>query len=414
MAKICCYDEHYREDGEAASVYRHSVEEIWSSERLRRLRRAMAAGERPPTCARCHDSEDRTGASMRTLVNRVVDTVAVEQLLAHSRVSGQAPEPPRQLVLETGNVCNLRCRMCNGRSSSAIEADVVHRGWAGAEKMPVPDAPRIPAPWHKQESFLGGELFADAAALKQLQMVGGETFMSAGGRMALRALVKSGAASGIDLVLNTNGTWIDEEWLELLGHFHSSLLAISLEGAGAWNDYIRYPSRFADVLASIPKLRAVPRARVMVSSTFQAYNALSYTKLLELCDELELVHYAHALVTPPHLAARVLPPAARALAAERLRAYFAARKCSVPQVATEALIPTLEDGGLPWDRELARTFMEFTNDLDRTRGQSLAELEPDLMTFFAEAGLPWEDRTRFSAAPACGSTASPRPSPPAR
>ena len=67
MAKICCYDEYYREDGDAASVYRHTVDEIWSSERLRRLRRAMAAGERPPTCARCHDSEDRTGASMRTL-----------------------------------------------------------------------------------------------------------------------------------------------------------------------------------------------------------------------------------------------------------------------------------------------------------------------------------------------------------
>src|SRR5688572_27488723 len=56
--------------------------------------------------------------------------------------------------------------------------------------------------------------------------------------------------------------------------------------------------------------------------------------------------------------------------------------------AAEALIPTLEDGGRPWDRELARTFMDFTNDLDRGGGRSLAELEPELMTFFAEAGLP--------------------------
>jgi MoaA/NifB/PqqE/SkfB family radical SAM enzyme len=218
--------------------------------------------------------------------------------------------------------------------------------------------------------------------------------MSAGGRMALRRLVDGGAAANIDIVVNTNGTWIDEEWLELLGHFRTSLIAVSIEGVGRWNDYIRFPSRFEDVLASIPRFRAVPRARVMVSSTFQAYNALSYTKLLELCDEIELMLYAHPVQTPAHLAVRVLPPAARALAAERLRDYFAGRRSVVPQVAAEALIPTLEDGGRPWDRELAGTFMEFTNDLDQSRGQSLAELEPELVTFFAEAGLPWDQRTR--------------------
>jgi len=113
---------------------------------------------------------------------------------------------------------------------------------------------------------------------------------------------------------------------------------------------------------------------------------------LELVAELELMLYAHPVVAPAYLAARVLPPAARAVAAERLGDYFARRRSAVPQIATEALIPTLEDGGRPWDRELAATFVEFTRDLDESRGQSLAELEPELMTFFAEAGMPWPAR----------------------
>jgi MoaA/NifB/PqqE/SkfB family radical SAM enzyme len=382
-AKICCYD-----TGGDESVYRQRIDEIWGSERLRGIRLAMARGERPPACAFCHDSEDRTGASMRTLVNRAVDAEGVRRLLARA----EAPDPPRQLVLETGNVCNLKCRMCNARSSSAIAADRVHHAWSVAEAEPPPEEPRFPAPWHRQEGFLGGELFSED--IKQLQIVGGETFMSAGGLLSLRTLVASGAAARLDVVLNTNGTWIDEDWLALLGEFRSSTLAVSLEGVGAWNDYIRYPSRFADVLAAIPRLRAVPRAHVMVSSTFQAYNALHYPRLLELCDELELMVYAHPVVNPPHLAARVLPPAARRAAAARLREYFARRTSGLPQVAVEALIPTLEDAGRPWDRELALTFMEFTNDLDATRDQSLAALEPELIGFFAEAGLPWQDRSR--------------------
>ena len=392
IAKICCNDAGAGADGEAASVYRRRVDEIWNGERLCGIRRAMALGERPDACARCHESEAATGASLRTLVNRVLGGPdSVEKLLAPSRADGRAPEPPRQLVLETGNVCNLRCRMCNGRSSSAIEADPVHRAWAGAAATPPPTDPRFPAPWHRQASFLEDELFPDVSTVKQLQVVGGETFMSAGGRLALRTLVDGGAAANIDIVVNTNGTWIDEDWLALLARFRSSVIAVSIEGVGAWNDYIRYPSRFDDVLASIPRFRAVPRARVMVSSTFQAYNALSLTKLLELCDELELMVYTHPVVAPAYLAARVLPPAARALAADRLRAYFARRRSAVPQIATEALMPTLDDGGRAWDRELAATFMRFTSDLDRSRGQRLAELEPELVAFFAEAKMPWPD-----------------------
>jgi MoaA/NifB/PqqE/SkfB family radical SAM enzyme len=391
-AKICCNDA-----GEAASVYRHTLGAIWASERLQEVRRQMARGERPASCARCADSEAASGVSMRTLVNRVVEAEgrgAVAALLAPTRPL----EPPRQLVLEAGNVCNLRCRMCNARSSSAIAADPVHRAWSDAEPAPLPEGARLPAPWHRQESFLADEVLA--GPVKQLQVVGGETFMSAGGLLALRTLAARGAAAEIDLVLNTNGTWIDEEWLELLGAFRSSVIAVSLEGVGAWNDYIRYPSRFADVLASLPRLRAVPRAQVMVSSTFQAYNALHYPRLLEKCDELGLMVYTHPLVAPEQLAVRALPPPARAQAAERLSDYFARRRSVVPQINTAALIPVLEDGGRPWDRELALTFMAMTNDLDESRGQRLAELEPELIGFFAEAGLPWDPaRRRFGTAP---------------
>jgi MoaA/NifB/PqqE/SkfB family radical SAM enzyme len=375
-AKLCCYDA-----GDAESVYERTVAEIWSSTRLRGIRRAMARGERPAACARCHESEDTTGASMRTLVNRAAAPEEVARILA----GGDEVEPPRGLVLETGNVCNLRCRMCNARSSSAIAADPVHRAWSPATCEPPPADPRVPVPWHRQAAFLEREVLGPA--VRQLQLVGGETFMSAGGLLALRALVASGAAAEIDLVLNTNGTWIDEEWLDLLGAFHSSHLAVSLEGVGPWNDYIRYPSRFADIVANLPRLRAVPRARVMVSSTFQAYNALSYTRLLAFCDDEALPVYAHPVQTPAHLAARVLPPAARALAAERLAAYFAARTSRVPQIATDALLAVLDDGGRPWDPDLARTFLRFTAELDESRGQSLAALEPELVAMFEAAGL---------------------------
>lgn len=391
--KVCCVDPGA--DDETSSVYRRSMDEIWNSDRLRGMRRAMANGEHVPDCASCHETERTAGWSMRSLMNARLPKYAKQQLITKSRATDFVlAETPTRLLLETGNTCNLKCRMCHGLSSSAIAADPVHATWTNVEVPALPEDRRIPAPWYRQESFLSEELLRDVSSLRELHVIGGETFLSKGGKLALRTLVDRGAAPNIAITLNTNGTIVDEEWLDLLGKFQSSVIAVSIDGVGPINDYIRYPSRLDEILANLPRFRAVPRALTICSATFQANNALRFTELLVMCDELQLPVYCYPLQSPKFLAPNALPPNARALAAERLRAYFKARRSILSQTGVGGLVPLLEQDDGVWDRALAQDFMEFCNDLDQARGQKLADVEPELLELFAAAGMPWVETTR--------------------
>ena len=81
-AKICCVAEQpISENGKPMSLYEHTVDDIWNSEHLRNVRRAMLNGEPVKDCTYCYRAEALQGSSMRTDQNS-------EWL--------QEPEPPNQ------------------------------------------------------------------------------------------------------------------------------------------------------------------------------------------------------------------------------------------------------------------------------------------------------------------------------
>jgi hypothetical protein len=46
------------------------------------------------------------------------------------------PYLPVNMEVDTGSLCNLKCRMCHDGVSSRIAADVVHRSWANDQYAP--------------------------------------------------------------------------------------------------------------------------------------------------------------------------------------------------------------------------------------------------------------------------------------
>src|SRR5688572_32015266 len=68
---ICCkFNSYVSRDGAPLSVHRHTLEEIWNSEEVRAVRRAMSAGQPVAGCAQCYHEEQAGGVSMRTCQNQ--------------------------------------------------------------------------------------------------------------------------------------------------------------------------------------------------------------------------------------------------------------------------------------------------------------------------------------------------------
>ena len=92
-------------------IFRDSMEEAWNSDTYKEFRRQFLAGERPETCVRCFREEDAGVRSPRIGYN--------EKWMRDDIVLTETPPMDiRYVDLRLGNLCNLKCRMCNPWSSS--------------------------------------------------------------------------------------------------------------------------------------------------------------------------------------------------------------------------------------------------------------------------------------------------------
>jgi MoaA/NifB/PqqE/SkfB family radical SAM enzyme len=409
-AQLCCRAAQSLVDGKnrPLSLDRVPFAEMWNSDHMVKARKAMAEGRRVVDCAPCYLHERTTGRSLRKDANDawlwnvpVPDRPGVIQRRIEESVADRhvMKTPPKKLHLWFGNVCNLQCRMCFATYSTRIAADPVHRSWSPGNPSAglPPDQRRFSdgRTWADSPSVVFGELFEDTSQLTSLAFAGGEPFLQSQIEPLLQLLVDRGRAPLMDLYFSTNGTVIRESLFDKLRKFGKVTLAVSVDGVGTLNEYIRFPSRWDVVWGNVLRMRDMGFAVVQVDPTFQAYNALAITDILRLCDRegLECVQ-GNVLLYPEHLSIHVLPPACRRLARERLESYL--KDCPERhRQGTAAFASALAGPGHPKQKSLLATFMTFTNDLDASRNQSVAASNPELVVALDAEGFPWNPTRRF-------------------
>ena len=136
--KPCCaFMQEISSGAKSMSVYEHSLPEIRNSDFMREIRRQMIAGEQLAGCDYCYQQERSGVSSMRAVANgtwtrELADPEEARKQLFAEVVADDYEVANRSawLELDVGNLCNLKCRMCNGQSSSGISSDPVHSRWA--------------------------------------------------------------------------------------------------------------------------------------------------------------------------------------------------------------------------------------------------------------------------------------------
>lgn len=391
-------------EGQTLSIDRNGLEEIWNADDMQRIRRDMVAGRPVKSCEECYRLERSGRRSLRQIENqnwvhgaRNGERASIESLKARAAAEDyRLSAMPVRLQLYVGNRCNLKCRMCTGTWSSRINIDSVHRAWSGLEENDWASKSARREHWFQQSAVLRENLLRHADQLRVIEICGGETLLAPEVADILQCLVDSGAAKHILLQFTTNVTTARVPWQALLKHFAGCTFALSMDGFGKYYEYIRYPGRWLTVVRNTEELRRLPHVRAYAHVIFQSYNALNIVELFRHLDAIGLPFSVLPLDTPPHLQATVLPPAARRLAAQRLRDY-AARDCRPGHRGTvSGLAALLEAAGDEMDARLLREFMLFTNDLDATRGQNFRDTHAEVLPFFEEVGLPWTDEKRYA------------------
>jgi MoaA/NifB/PqqE/SkfB family radical SAM enzyme len=313
---------------------------------------------------------------------------------------------PWNFDLRLDNMCNLKCVICGGHSSSRIEGDAVHMKWTGEQQIErTPNRFENRPSWIKSDEILK-EIVAFGSDVRYLQLAGGEPFMS---RLALdwmAELGRSGQAREVSLRIFTNLQTFNDRIIGLLEPFKKIHIILSIDSTGDVYEYVRYPGKWAVIEAHASKLAEARRTRlrqvdVSINTTMSAQSA---NKVLSVYDFAVRHGFGVMLgnaAGPAHASTNYLPNRIKRQLEADLRAYsarhpeFVLMPQQINQIMSMMRSVDITD---PAHAEAVRNVMLFINDMDASRGLNFARIQPDLVAAYREEFGPWVTETRFAKA----------------
>ena len=358
--RVCCNSTPgdnliLKPDGTPYKLYRDNMQAAWNSETYATIRKQLLNNERPDMCTRCFREEDAGIRSARQAWN--------EKWTEDKPYTLDAPFEIKYVDLRLGNLCNLKCRMCNPYSSNMWVKE-----WASVDTaLSESEYKRLSRmDWPEQEKTWEN-LFDIAHTVEEIYLTGGEPTVIKEQQRLLDYLIDEGIAGNIRLKYNTNlvkmPEWLFDRWL----HFKRIQLNCSIDAVGELDHYIRHPSRWQTVLENFERIQTLDNANIEIHCTVQMYNILRMSEFIEWANPYGHKIYFNILNHPEHLNIRVLPNALKQQAHEQLKPYV-----DLPKVQDIIDYMWHED----WSERLP-AFYKYTHTLDASRSENLHSIVPE-------------------------------------
>jgi len=126
VVKPCCiFDKPLlNENGKTIRINDASIEEIWNSKAFKEIRTKMIKGEEISGCIKCYEEEKISNTSDRIRTNK--NSGLLPEVLKEIKPDGSIDQLPTLINLKIGNVCNLKCRMCQPLDSCMVDSEFSH------------------------------------------------------------------------------------------------------------------------------------------------------------------------------------------------------------------------------------------------------------------------------------------------
>jgi sulfatase maturation enzyme AslB (radical SAM superfamily) len=251
--------------------------------------------------------------------------------------------------------------MCSPQFSSQIEKEYKAIGWA----------------WNEPPKSFGFNSIVDLATVKKIYCAGGEPSLMPEFRTFLTRAVEAGRTD-IEILMNTNATNLNKEYLELLTRFDTVRIVCSIDGFDDVNKYIRWPADWATITKNIQGI-ANMTPWLGFNITISIWNI---AKLSPLVNFLE-INWPNAAILlnhvmfPPHQMFTNFPDIDVALAdLEKLRNTTSYSRDESFRNKVEYYINKVKTNTLDVDNLVK--FFEYNDTLDQSRQVELKDYIPEL------------------------------------
>jgi len=321
-----------KKNGVSLNLRNNSLEEIWNSDQMKQTRLTMLRGEVPDSCKKCFVEEANGIVSKRQWETEVwKERLDLPSIIKTTDTDGSLPVNIPYFDLRLGNMCQLKCVMCSPHDSSA---------WIKDWKIQYPTYKNIELQtdqrwdssydytWYQKGSFLD-TMKDQASNIKELYFAGGEPLLIPEHYKILKFMVDSGNATNCILRYNSNGLELPSNLFDLWRHFKSVKFNFSIDNLFEKNEYIRYPSKWDDVLHNLHILdNTDDNITVNIACAVQLLNVLDLVEFVEWKHQQKFKKInvsngagmigLHLVYFPSYLNVRCLPKTIKDLAANRI------------------------------------------------------------------------------------------------
>ena len=391
----------FKDSGEKYTCRDNFIEDAWNSESIRDIRRKMINAESIPGCAVCYQQEDNSKISNRQHSLREwsqrLGTEELRQIIESAgEADGFVETSPVYLDLRLGNLCNLKCRMCNPWNSSQIvkeHTDLVTRRPDYADVWQktfgnFPEKVMEDQPWFDHD-ILWDQVISLIPTLKKVYMTGGEPTLIKNNYKFMEECIRQGRKD-ITLFFNTNCTNINPKFFDLISQFDAVSINASIDGIGVVTEYIRAPSKWSQVSKNIEKFAQMPNVHLGITPTIQVYNAFDIVNILTWVDYLREKYTKDVFIDflinthPAHLSALILPDDLRKEAVDLIEDYTEANSVQneMTKNSLRGIVGFLKNPRLENWKIMVNRFRIYTNALDEERKESISVLDPRLAKLY--------------------------------
>ena len=376
-----------------------SLSDYWNSKAMKDIRLKMLSGEKLSQCTKCYIAEDAGKSSFRQYQNDMWDNGEFDEIIESSTKDGTVDELPVYFDLKLSNLCNLKCRMCEGTASSEIHKETLQLQQEfpeEVEKYPKLSTTRVKpgnnSAW-VDNPRVWDELRDRLPYIRRIEATGGEPTLIQPLHDILHECVDKGYASNIGLSVITNLTNTKESFTDVIQKFKSTWLNGSTDGVGKVQEYIRFPSKWESIkknmlkYANLEETLGTDKFGFSLICTVQLYNILYIDEFIIFLLENNMRMNLSYLNQPDFLSTAILPVELRDIAIAKLEnilknkysmeeTHFHTYTENVRHI--ESLIRYLKNNVADDSQILVNKFLSYTAMLDKKRNQSYFDTFPEM------------------------------------
>ena len=361
----------------AGDLNTQSIEEVWNSDNMKSLRKDMIDGVEPTICNKCFDKERVTGESGRTYHNKDFKNV-IDKIPTITLEDGTCTEMDlKYWDFRFSNLCNMKCRSCGPRYSSAWVPDAKKLGYTDQEKVWMIDT----IDDQNNYDFLKDQI----NVVEKIYFSGGEPLIMPEHWQILDMLVENNRFD-VKISYNTNAltlTHKNKNAIDYWKQWPPGKVQVwpSIDEIGKRAELIRAGTVWPKVEANLKELVAA-NIQMRPGMTIGAWNVHRLPEIINHLIDIGVIQkenfFINLLETPAHYHVSILSDKFRKRTIKKLSKFVKLHNKTYNTDITSHFAHIIHELHKPFDLTAAKNFVALTKKLDSLRKEDTYTVLPEM------------------------------------